>query len=335
MSQAASTFPTPTPITPARAPRHSAATESPIVKWTLISLALFVIFVFLILPLIVVFYEALDLGVAFEDAFDGTRSFRQAVWLALTDADWAGWWETVSSHETQESIWLTLLTAAVAVPLNTLFGLAAAWLVTKFEFKGKSILTTLIDLPFSVSPVVAGMTFVLLFGAQGWLAGGKDHTFSLGFTEFTFHMPAIVFAQPGIVLATIFITFPFVARELIPLMQSQGSDEEQAARVLGANGFQTFFRVTLPNIKWGLLYGVILCNARAMGEFGAVYVVSGNYTGQITLPLQVERVYYASFVSVAPAFAVASLLGLLAVVTLVVKTVVEWKFRDELSASGK
>lgn len=314
---------------------NTAATEPTWVKWLLISAALLVVFVFLFLPLIVVFYEALDLGVAFEGAFDGTKPWYAAAWGALKEADFELWWETVMSHETAEAIWLTLITAAIAVPLNTLFGLTAAWVVTKFDFRGKSLLTTLIDLPFSVSPVVAGMTFVLLFGAQGWLPGAKDYSIPLGFTTLDFHVPAIVFALPGIVLATVFITFPFVARELIPLMQSQGTDEEQAARVLGAGGWQMFFRVTLPNIKWGLLYGVILCNARAMGEFGAVYVVSGNYSGQITLPLQVERVYYASFVSVAPAFAVASLLAVLAVVTLVVKTFVEWKFRDELVAAGK
>ncbi|HEV7300838.1 MAG TPA: ABC transporter permease subunit [Tepidisphaeraceae bacterium] len=320
----------------------SAVTESPTVKWVLISLTLLVISLFLLLPLIVVFYEALDLNVAFERAFAKPQTLRAKIVEALFNADWKQWWEHVSTPETWEAIKLTLFTAAIAVPLNTLFGLAAAWLVTKFEFRGKSVLLTLIDLPFSVSPVVAGLTFVLLFGAQGTFANWLAHpNLSLSLTPWrwtsidhawTFWQGdqiRIIFALPGIVLATIFITFPFVARELIPLMQSQGTDEEQAARVLGAGGWQTFFRVTLPNIKWGLLYGVILCNARAMGEFGAVYVVSGNYSGQITLPLHVERVYYASFVSVVPAFAVASLLAALAVVTLIVKTFVEWKFREE------
>ncbi len=213
------------------------------------------------------------------------------------------------------------MVAAIAVPLNLVFGVAASWAIAKFEFVGKRILTTLIDLPFSVSPVISGLIFVLLFGANGligpWLAE---------------HDIKIIFAVPGIVLATIFITFPFVARELIPLMQAQGTDEEQAALTLGANGWQTFFYVTLPNIKWGLLYGVILCNARAMGEFGAVSVVSGHIRGLTnTMPLHVEILYNEyNFVA---AFAVASLLALLAIVTLILKTFVEWK--SEQSLEGK
>jgi sulfate transport system permease protein len=209
---------------------------------------------------------------------------------------------------------LTLLVAAIAVPLNLVFGLAAAWTVAKFEFRGKSILITLIDLPFSVSPVVSGLIYVLMFGAQGWLGPWLQA-----------HDIQIIFNVSGIVLATIFVTFPFVARELIPLMQQQGSEEEEAAIVLGASGWQTFWRVTLPNVKWGLLYGVLLCNARAMGEFGAVSVVSGHIRGEtLTMPLQVEMLYNDyDFVG---AFAVASLLSLLALVTLTLKSLLEWRF---------
>jgi sulfate transport system permease protein len=206
----------------------------------------------------------------------------------------------------------------VAVPLNLLFGVAAAWAIAKYEFRGKAFLTTLIDLPFSVSPVVAGLVYVLVFGAQGWLG-----------PWLAAHDIKVIFAVPGIVLATLFVTFPFVARELIPLMQAQGNEEEQAAIVLGASGWQTFWHVTLPNVKWGLIYGVILCNARAMGEFGAVSVVSGHIRGQTnTLPLHVE-VLYNEYQSVA-AFAVASLLALLALVTLVIKSVAEWRMEREL-----
>jgi sulfate transport system permease protein len=216
------------------------------------------------------------------------------------------------------AIRLTLLTAVVAVPLNLVFGVAAAWAIAKYEFRGKSFLTTLIDLPFSVSPIVAGLIYVLVFDAQGW--------FGPWLAEKNIK---IIFAVPGIILATIFVTFPFIARELIPLMQSQGSEEEQAAIVLGASGWQTFWRVTLPNIKWGLIYGVILCNARAMGEFGAVSVVSGHIRGQTnTMPLHVE-ILYNEYQSVA-AFAVASLLALLALVTLAIKTWVEWRHAAEM-----
>ncbi len=264
-------------------------TEAAWVRYTLTGVALVFMFLFLVLPLAAVFTEALRKGF-------------EAYWEALQEPD--AW----------SAIRLTLLTAAVAVPLNLVFGIAAAWCIAKYEFKGKSFLTTLIDLPFSVSPVVAGLIYVLVFGAQGWLGPWLME-----------HDIKIVFAVPGIILATIFVTFPFIARELIPLMQAQGNEEEQAAIVLGATGWQTFWRVTLPNIKWGLVYGVILCNARAMGEFGAVSVVSGHIRGQTnTMPLHVE-VLYNEYQSVA-AFAVASLLALLALVTLAIKSLVQWKF---------
>jgi sulfate transport system permease protein len=250
---------------------------------------------FLVLPLAAVFTEALRKG-------------------------WEGYWEALREPDAWSAIRLTLITAAVAVPLNLVFGVAAAWCIAKYEFRGKSFLTTLIDLPFSVSPVVAGLIYVLVFGAQGWFG-----------PWLMAHDIKIVFAVPGIILATMFVTVPFIARELIPLMQSQGNDEEQAAIVLGATGWQTFWYVTLPNIKWGLIYGVILCNARAMGEFGAVSVVSGHIRGQTnTMPLHVE-VLYNEYQSVA-AFAVASLLALLALVTLVIKTVVEWRHEAEMRA---
>ena len=265
------------------------------VKVALISVALAFMFLFLILPLATVFTEALRKG------FD-------AYWAALQEPD--AW----------SAIRLTLLTAAIAVPLNLVFGIAAAWAIAKYEFRGKAFLTTLVDLPFSVSPVVAGLIYVLMFGAQGWFGPWLQT-----------HDIKIIFAVPGIILATVFVTFPFIARELIPLMQAQGNDEEQAAVVLGATGWQTFWYVTLPNIKWGLIYGVILCNARAMGEFGAVSVVSGHIRGQTnTMPLHVEILYneYQS----AAAFAVASLLALLALVTLALKSVVEWRHARVLNA---
>jgi len=267
-------------------------TEAPWVQWTLTALALGFLLLFLLLPLAAVFTEALRKGL-------------DAYWAALQEPD--AW----------SAIRLTLITAAIAVPLNLVFGIAAAWAIAKYEFKGKAFLTTLIDLPFSISPVVAGLMYVLVFGAQGW--------FGPWLAE---HDIKIIFAVPGIVLATVFVTFPFIARELIPLMQAQGNDEEQAAVVLGANGWQTFWHVTLPNIKWGLLYGVILCNARAMGEFGAVSVVSGHIRGQTnTIPLHVE-ILYNEYQSVA-AFAAASLLALLALVTLVIKSVAEWQSEQE------
>lgn len=250
---------------------------------------------FLLLPLLIVFFSALEQGIS-------------AAFAALKDAD------------AQSAIRLTLITAAIAVPLNAIFGICAAWAVTKYDFRGKSILTALIDLPFSVSPVISGLIYVLVFGMQGWLGPWlRDHDIK------------IVFALPGIVLATMFVTFPFVARELIPLMSDQGRDEEEAAVTLGASGFQMFLRVTLPNIKWGLLYGVLLCNARAMGEFGAVSVVSGHIRGLTdTMPLHVE-VLYNDYQYVA-AFAVASLLALLAIVTLILKSLLEWRYADEIAA---
>lgn len=266
-----------------------ATTEGRYTRILLIGLALLFLGLFLLLPLVAVFSEALKMGVGpFLDA--------------------------VHTPDALAAIRLTLLIAAISVPLNVVFGLAASWAITKFQFPGKALLLTLIDLPFSVSPVVSGLIFVLLFGANGlfgaWLA---DHDLK------------IIFAVPGIVLATVFITFPFVARELIPLMMEQGKDDEEAAISLGASGWQTFWHVTLPNIRWALLYGVLLCNARAMGEFGAVSVVSGHIRGETnTMPLHVEILYNEyDFVG---AFAVASLLALLALVTLVVKTVLEWRF---------
>ncbi len=226
---------------------------------------------------------------------------------------WRVYLESFADTDTRAAIRLTLLTAAVVVPLNTIFGICASWAIAKFEFKGKSLLVTLIDLPFAVSPVIAGLIFVLLFGAQGWLGPWLQE-----------RNVSIIFATPGIVLATLFVTFPYVARELIPLMQQQGSDEEEAAITLGASAWVTFLRVTLPKIRWGLLYGIILCNARAMGEFGAVSVVSGHIRGlTTTMPLHVEILYNEyNFVA---AFAVASLLALLAILTLVLKSLVEWK----------
>lgn len=270
-------------------------TEAAWVRYTLIGLALVFMFLFLVLPLAAVFTEALRKGVE-------------------------GYLEALKEPDAWSAVRLTLLTALVAVPLNLVFGVAAAWAIAKYEFRGKSFLTTLVDLPFSVSPVVAGLIYVLVFGAQGWLGPWLAE-----------HDIKIVFAVPGIILATIFVTFPFIARELIPLMQAQGNEEEQAAIVLGATGWQTFWRVTLPNIKWGLIYGVILCNARAMGEFGAVSVVSGHIRGQTnTMPLHVE-ILYNEYQSVA-AFAVASLLALLALVTLVIKSVAEWRMEREMKA---
>ncbi|MDI1273734.1 sulfate ABC transporter permease subunit CysW [Polaromonas sp.] len=273
-------------------PVRSGTTEAPWVRYTLITIALGFVLLFLVLPLAAVFTEALRKGFG-------------AYLAALKEPDaWA-------------AIELTLIAAAIAVPLNLVFGVSAAWAIAKYEFRGKSFLTTLVDLPFSVSPVVAGLMYVLVFGAQGWFGPW------LAANDIK-----IIFAVPGIVLATVFVTFPFIARELIPLMQAQGSDEEQAAIVLGATGWQTFRHVTLPNIKWGLLYGVILTNARAMGEFGAVSVVSGHIRGQTnTLPLHVE-ILYNEYQSVA-AFAVASLLALLALVTLLIKSVAEWRAGQE------
>jgi sulfate transport system permease protein len=273
---------------PAREPRW--------VRWALTGGALLFLGLFLALPLAAVFAEAFRRG-------------------------FAAYTEAITNSDALAAIRLTLLTAAIAVPANTVFGVAAAWAIAKFPFRGKSLLITLIDLPFAVSPVISGLVYVLVFGADGWFGSWLiDH-----------NVP-IVFAVPGIILATTFVTFPFVARELIPLMQTQGTDEELAAVTLGAGGWQTFWRVTLPNIKWGLLYGVILCNARAMGEFGAVSVVSGHIRGETnTMPLHVEILYNEyNFVG---AFAVASLLALLALVTLTLKTLVEWRHAAQAGQS--
>jgi len=281
--------------TPSRPQSASKATSEPApVRWVLTGVALIFLGAFLFLPLAVVFGTAFQKGLTF-------------------------YFNSLSEADALAAIRLTLLAAGIAVPMNLIFGVAAAWAIGKFEFVGKSVLITLIDLPFSVSPVVSGLIYVLLFGLQGllgpWLIA---------------HGIRIIFAVPGIVLATIFVTFPFVARELLPMMQAQGNDEEEAALTLGASGWQTFFRVTLPNVKWALLYGVILCNARAMGEFGAVSVVSGHIRGLTnTMPLHIE-ILYNDYQFVA-AFAVASLLALLALLTLVVKSIVEWNTGQHLA----
>jgi sulfate transport system permease protein len=274
-------------MAPPAIPQRISTRESGTVAILLIAVALNYLVLFLGLPLIAVFAEALSKG-------------------------WNLYWSALNEPDTLSAITLTLTTAAIAVPANLVFGVAAAWAIAKFEFVGKSMLITFIDLPFAVSPVIAGLVYVLLFGAQGWLGPWLQA-----------HDIRLIFAVPGIVLATIFVTFPFIARELIPLMQAQGKDEEEAAVSLGASGWQMFRRVTLPNIRWGLLYGVILCNARAMGEFGAVSVVSGHIRGRTnTMPLHAEILY--NEYNFAAAFAVASLLALLALVTLIVKSLAEW-----------
>jgi sulfate transport system permease protein len=269
--------------------------DHPLMRWTLVAVTIGFVVLFLLLPLVTVFSAALEKGIG-------------AAWEALGDPD------------ALSSIKLTVITALIAVPMNTAFGVAAAWAVSKYDFRGKSLLTAFIDLPFSVSPVIAGLIYVLIFGLQGWLGPWlRENDIK------------IIFALPGIVLATMFVTFPFVARELIPLMTDQGRDEEEAAMSLGASGWKIFFRVTLPSIKWGLLYGVLLCNARAMGEFGAVSVVSGHIRGQTnTMPLHVE-VLYNDYQFVA-AFAVASVLAFLALVTLTLKSLLEWRYADEIAA---
>ena len=261
-------------------------------KWLLITIALGFLGIFILVPLIAVFTEALNKGI-------------QLYFAALTERD------------ALSAVKLTLITALITIPVNTIFGVFAAWAIAKFDFKGKNILITLIDIPFAVSPVIAGLVFVLLFGSQGLLGPFLEE-----------NNIKIIFGVPGIVLATIFVTFPFVVRELLPIMQEQGTEEEQAAITLGASGWQMFFRVTLPNIKWGLLYGVILCNARAMGEFGAVSVVSGHIRGLTnTIPLHVEILY--NEYNFTAAFAVASLLALLAIVTLILKSIIEWKTKKK------
>ncbi|WP_342641631.1 sulfate ABC transporter permease subunit CysW [Rhodoligotrophos ferricapiens] len=285
-------------VTPPRLERTAATDEPRWVRYAAIGTAVAFLVLFLLLPLILVFAEALRQGLA-----------------AYLDA--------ISEPDSLAAIRLTLLVAAIAVPANLIFGLAASWAIAKFEFKGKSLLMTLIDLPFSISPVIAGLVYVLVFGANSYLGAWLQS-----------HGITIIFAVPGIVLATIFVTFPFVARELIPLMQDQGKQDEEAALSLGARGWQTFLFITIPNAKWALLYGVLLCNARAMGEFGAVSVVSGHIRGETnTMPLHVEILYneYA-FVG---AFAVASLLALLALVTLVVKSFLEWRFAAELANGAR
>ena len=284
------------PLDPA-GPIGGPTSESRLVRATLIALAVAFLLLFLVLPLVAVFAEGFRSG-------------------------WRTYLAAFEEPEARAAIALTLTVAAIAVPLNLLFGLAAAWAIAKFEFRGKSLLVTLVDLPFSVSPVVAGLVFVLLFGAQGlfgpWLAA---------------HDVKVIFALPGIVLATVFVTFPFIARELIPLMQDQGTGDEEASLSLGASGLRTFLSVTLPNIRWALLYGVLLCNARAMGEFGAVSVVSGRIRGETnTMPLQVEILY--NEYNLAGAFAMASALALLALVTLAIKSFLEWRYAGALASAA-
>jgi sulfate transport system permease protein len=299
MSTPADALPLPARDPAGVAPRaiRGATREPAAVQWALVGIALAFLAFFLFVPLAIVFVEAFKKGVD--------------VYLAA-----------VSEPDALSAIQLTLIAAGIAVPMNLAFGIAAAWCIAKFEFRGKNVLLTLIDLPFSVSPVISGLIYVLVFGLQGWFGEWlRDHDLK------------VIFAVPGIVLATVFVTFPFVARELIPLMQAQGTEQEEAARVLGAGGWQIFFRVTLPNIKWALLYGVILCNARAMGEFGAVSVVSGHIRGQTnTMPLHIEILY--NEYQFAAAFAVASLLALLALVTLVLKYAVEQRVNAQKRETG-
>jgi sulfate/thiosulfate transport system permease protein len=288
----------PSAVPTSRGRAVAATTEPAWIRWLLIATGLAFLGLFLFVPLVAVFVQALAKG-------------------------WAFYFQSLRDADALAAIRLTFLTAAISVPTSALFGVAAAWAIAKFEFHGKNILVTLIDLPFTVSPVVAGLVFVLLFGRRGWLGLWLDA-----------HDIQVIFAVPGIILVTLFVTFPFVARELIPLMQAQGTEEEEAARVLGASGWQTFRRVTLPNIKWGLLYGVVLCNARAMGEFGAVSVVSGHIRGQTcTMPLQVEILY--NEYNAAAAFAVASLLAILALVTLVLKSVLQWQAARSLARADR
>lgn len=279
--------------------RNSPTSEPRIVRAILIGTAALLLFLLLVVPLISVFAQAFRLGIG-------------------------EFLNTFSTPDALSAIWLTLLVAAIAVPCNLVFGIAASWAIAKFRFKGRAFLISLIDLPFSVSPVVAGLVYILLLGSNSVIGGWLLEDFGV----------RIIFALPGLVLATIFVTFPFVAHELIPLMQEQGSGDEEAALSLGASGWQTFWRVTLPNIKWALLYGVLLCNARAMGEFGAVAVLSGKLRGQtVTMPLQVE-LFYNEYAAVA-AFSLASVLAGLALVTLIIKSWLEWRFADQLAATGR
>ena len=297
-------------------------TERPLVRRLLIAAALLFLLFFLLLPLLSVFAEALP--AARDGVAAGLRALGDGAVGQAGAAIGAGFAQAmhrylaaIAQPDARAAIHLTLLTAAIAVPINVVFGLAASWAITKFDFPGKGFLITLIDLPLSVSPVVGGLVFILLFGANGWLGPWLLR-----------HDIRIAFAVPGIVIATLFITFPFVARELIPLMAEQGRDDEEAAVALGASGWQTFWHVTLPNVRWGLLYGVLLCNARAMGEFGAVSVISGHIRGETdTMPLEVEILY--NEYNFAAAFAVASLLALLALVTLVIKSFLEWRYGYE------
>lgn len=287
----------PFPVRAASTPRRATA-ESPLVKYALIGVLLVFFGLFLLLPLFIIFQEAFSQGAK---VFFGT----------------------FADPATQHAVYLTLLTAAIAVPLNTVFGIAAAWAVTRFQFRGRSLLISLIDLPLWVSPVIGGLIYVLLFGRQGLLGPWLQE-----------HDIRIIFAMPGIILATTFVTFPFVARGLIPLMQAQGHKEEEAAMTLGANGWQILWRVTLPKIKWGLIYGVILCNARAMGEFGAVSVVSGHIRNKTnTMPLHIEILFNEYYF--AAAFAVASVLSILALVTLIIKSYAEWQTERQLREAAR
>jgi sulfate transport system permease protein len=281
--------------TPPATQRRATDAGFPLMKVLCITITLGFVALFLILPLLSVFYEAFQGGVS-------------------------TYIKALRHPDTLHAAWLTVLVAAISVPINTVFGVAAAWAIAKFNFRGKALLKTIIDIPFAVSPVIAGLIFVLLFGRRGWLGDWLDR-----------NNMQIIFALPGMVLATLFVTFPFVARELIPLMEEQGTQEEQAAISLGANGWQTFWRVTMPNIKWGLMYGIILCNARAMGEFGALSVVTQNLPGQQnTLPRQIENLY-ANYgeLGIPGAFALSTLLAMLGLITLVVKTILEWKIRRQ------
>jgi sulfate transport system permease protein len=284
---------------PAQQTSISATTETAGVRWALIGFTVLSVSLLLLLPLAIVFVEALRMG-------------------------WGAYFATFSNADARAAIWLTLLIAVIAVPCNLVFGIAAAWAIAKYRLRGRAFLISLIDLPFSVSPVVAGLVYMLLFGANTPIGGWLLENFNT----------RIIFAVPGIVLATIFVTFPFVARELIPLMQDQGTGDEEAAISLGASGWQTFWHVTLPNVKWALLYGVLLCNARAMGEFGAVAVVSGRLRGEtVTMPLQVE-LFYNEYASVA-AFSLASVLAGLALVTLFVKSWLEWRHADQIASGSR